>query len=180
MRGLIALALVALALGCGQGMGERPRGIIAVGQPAPAYAARRLDDTPVSLADHRGDVVLLNIWATWCKPCREEIPALETLYQRHAADGFVVAGVSIDQPNEQARIASFAADLGATYPLWHDPDDKVSTIFLSIGVPSSYLIDREGVIRWRHVGPVKADDPALTAALEAALRATAPEAPGGA
>jgi cytochrome c biogenesis protein CcmG, thiol:disulfide interchange protein DsbE len=167
---LLGLAALALALtACEQGMGERPRGIVAVGAPAPPYAARLLDGTPVSLEEHRGEVVLLNIWATWCKPCREEIPALETLYQQHRGDGFLVAGVSIDQPGETERIESFAAALGATYPLWHDPDDKVSTMFLSIGVPASYLIDRQGILRWRHVGPVTADDTALGAALATAL-----------
>lgn len=170
LGGIGALVGAVLAVSaCEQGMGERPRGAVAVGSPAPAYAATLVDGAPVSLETHRGEVVLLNIWATWCKPCREEIPALETLYQRYRGEGFFVAGVSIDQPGETDRIKSFAAALGATYPLWHDPDDKVSTTFLSIGVPASYLIDRQGILRWRHVGPVTADDAALNAALAAAL-----------
>lgn len=178
--GAIAGVLVMVS-GCEQGMGERPRGTVTLGAPAPAYAAALVDGAPVSLAAHRGEVVLLNIWATWCKPCREEIPALETLYQRHRGDGFLVAGVSIDQPGETERIKTFAAELGATYPLWHDPDDKISTTFLSIGVPSSYLIDRQGILRWRHVGPVTADDAALNAALALALAGAeegAAETPG--
>jgi thiol-disulfide isomerase/thioredoxin len=114
-------------------------------------------------------VVLLNIWATWCKPCREEIPALETLHKRHTTAGLRIVGVSIDSPGEEGRIASYAQELGATYPLWHDPDNRVSTTFLAIGVPASYLIGRDGTLRWRHVGPVTANDPSLTAALTAAL-----------
>lgn len=169
-RGSMLLALVALlAAGCDQGADKRSRAMIAVGQPVPSYVARTLGGDTVSLAGQRGKVVLLNIWATWCKPCREEIPALETLHQRHAAEGLLVTGVSIDQGGDSAKIASFAESLGANYALWQDPDDVVSTTFLSIGVPSSYLVGRDGVLRWRHVGPVTADDSSLNAALKAAL-----------
>ena len=146
-----------------------PRETVAVGAPAPHYAAQSLDGAPVALADLRGDVVLLNIWATWCKPCRQEIPALETLHQRHRADGLRVTGVSIDLEGDRNKIAEFAASLGATYTLWHDPEDRASTTFLAIGVPASYLIGRDGTLRWRHVGPITADDGALNAALATAL-----------
>jgi thiol-disulfide isomerase/thioredoxin len=168
-------ATLLVASGCEQGMNRRPSGMVAVGRPAPEYAARTLGGAPVSLAGERGKVVLLNIWATWCKPCREEIPALETLHRRHAAEGLLIAGVSIDVGGDSAKIASFAETLGATYALWHDPDDVVSTTFLSIGVPASYLVGRDGTLRWRHVGPVSADDSSLNAALKAALA----EAPAG-
>jgi len=168
-RATVVAVLALAAVACERSSNERPSGVVAVGAPAPAYASRLLDGTPVTLAEQRGSVVLLNIWATWCKPCREEIPALETLHERHAAEGLRVTGVSIDQPGDSAKIVRFAADLGASYTLWHDPDDKVSTTFLAIGVPASYLIGRDGTLRWRHVGPVKADDAALNAALSVAL-----------
>ena len=162
-----ALILASLlgAIACGGA--ERPA--VAVGAPAPPYEAVTLEGAKVQLAALRGEVVLLNIWATWCKPCRQEMPALDTLYRRHAAEGFHVIGVSIDSPGEEARVREYAADLGASYPLWHDPDNTVSTTFLAIGVPASYLVGRDGVLRWRHVGPVTADDAKLTAALTAAL-----------
>lgn len=162
-----ALCVVLLA---GMGCGDVPKAA-AIGAVAPDYSAQQLDGTPVSLDSRRGKVVLLNIWATWCKPCRQEIPALETLHQRHRDDGLEIIGVSIDQPGMADRIQSFAEELGASYTLWHDPDDRISTTFLAIGVPASYLIDREGVLRWRHVGPVTADDSTLNAALREALAA---------
>ncbi len=152
------------------GCGDAPRAAT-IGAVAPDYAAQQLDGTPVSLDSRRGEVVLLNIWATWCKPCRQEIPALETLHQRHRDEGLEIIGVSIDQPGMADRIDSFAEELGASYTLWHDPDDRISTMFMAIGVPASYLIDREGILRWRHVGPVTADDSTLNAALRAALSA---------
>ena len=146
-----------------------PRATVAVGAPAPSYAAEKADGTPIALADLKGEVVLLNIWATWCKPCRQEIPALETLHQRHRAAGLVVAGVSIDVDEDRQKVAEFAAALGASYAMWYDSDDRVSTTFLAIGVPASYLIGRDGTLRWRHVGPITAEDGALNAALKAAL-----------
>jgi cytochrome c-type biogenesis protein len=171
---LAGLVAAAATIGC---QGERQAGegaddamMVAVGAPAPVYAASTVEGTPASLADLRGQVVLLNIWATWCKPCRQEMPALDTLQRRHGASGLTVIGVSIDEPGARDRIAPFARELGASYTLWHDPADRVSSTFLAVGVPASYLIDRDGTLRWRHVGPVTADDPALTAALREALR----------
>jgi len=128
-----------------------------------------MNGTPVSLADLKGEVVLLNVWATWCKPCRQEIPALDSLHREFGPRGFRVAGVSIDVITDTVAIVGFARDLGASYTLWLDPDDKVSTTFRAIGVPSTYLIDRDGVLRWRHMGPVKATDPVLRAILDSAL-----------
>ena len=117
----------------------------------------------------KGEVVLLNVWATWCKPCREEIPALDSLHREFAARGLRVIGVSIDVAGDTAEIAGFARELGASYALWLDPDDKVSTTFRAIGVPSTALIDRDGVLRWRHMGPVRASDAALRALLDSTL-----------
>ena len=146
-----------------------PRAVVAVGAPVPSYSAEKADGTPIALADLKGEVVLLNIWATWCKPCRQEIPALEALHQRHREAGLVVAGVSIDVDEDRKKVAEFAGALGASYAIWYDPDDRVSTTFLALGVPASYLIGRDGTLRWRHVGPITAEDGALNAALKAAL-----------
>lgn len=164
---LLFFGALLVQAGCSGEKGSFAR--IAIGEAVPAYQAVDISGLQVSLDDLKGDVVLLNIWATWCKPCREEIPALEALWQKHSEDGLRVIGVSIDQPGMEDRVRSFAVELGASYPLWHDPDDRVSMTFMAIGVPASFLIDREGILRWRHVGPVTAEDPALNRALEAAL-----------
>jgi cytochrome c biogenesis protein CcmG/thiol:disulfide interchange protein DsbE len=163
------LVLLTAALACGRADAPRAATGVTVGAPAPAYAAQTLEGTPVALADLKGRVVLLNIWATWCQPCRQEMPALDTLHTRYGGEGLTVVGVSIDEPQTRDRIAGFAQDLGAHYTLWHDPDDRVSSTFLAIGVPASYLIGRDGTLRWKHVGPVTASDGPLTAALTAAL-----------
>lgn len=171
MRAALLLCAVALAACGGENASRTPRAAVAVGSPAPAYAATTMDGAPISLADQRESVVLLNVWATWCKPCREEIPALDSLYREYSSRGLLVTGVSIDVMDDTARIAGFARELGASYPLWLDPDDRVSGTFLAIGVPSSYLIDRNGVLRWRHMGPVRANDPTLRALLDSLLGA---------
>lgn len=167
---MIALSILG-APGCGgAGRGDAPA-VARIGQPAPAYAARSIGGDPVSLADHRGQVVLLNIWATWCFPCRTEIPELQALHARFQGAGLDVIGVSVDAGSEDASVAEFADEYGMTYALWRDPDGRVSTLFAAVGVPATYLIDRGGVLRWSHVGPVTADDPALGRALEEALGA---------
>lgn len=164
--GMLALSITTLACGGGD---AAPATKLAVGAPAPAYSAFKMDGTPVALADLKGEAVLLNVWATWCKPCREEIPALDSLHREFGPRGFRVVGVSIDVITDTTEIAGFARELGASYDLWLDPDDKVSTTFRAIGVPSTALIDRNGVLRWRHMGPVRANDPALRALLDSVL-----------
>ena len=140
-----------------------------VGKPAPDYHAVSLTGDSVSLAGARGRVVLLNVWATWCHPCREEIPILQALHERYAARGLELIGVSVDARGEEDTIREFANDFGMTYPLWLDPDERVQSTFLAIGVPATFLIDRTGVLRWRHVGPVRAADSTLVRELERAL-----------
>jgi cytochrome c biogenesis protein CcmG/thiol:disulfide interchange protein DsbE len=164
LAALLALPLAACATP------DRAR-VPAVGKPAPAYSAVTLDGDSVSLVAQRGKVVLLNIWATWCHPCRDELPVLQRLYEQNAPRGLEIVGVSVDSRGEERKVRDFARSFGLTYPVWHDPDERVSALFLAPGVPASYLIDRTGVLRWRHVGPVRDGDPALRQALEQALEA---------
>jgi peroxiredoxin len=171
MRRLVLALAAAASQACG-GDAASTRQVaatLAVGDAAPAYAATALDGRPVTLAALRGEVVLLNVWATWCQPCREEIPALDSLHREFGARGLRVIGVSIDVSGDASEIAGFARELGASYALWLDPDDRVSTAFRAVGVPSTVLIDRDGVLRWRHMGPVRAADPALRALLDSTL-----------
>jgi thiol-disulfide isomerase/thioredoxin len=91
-QGTLTAALAVAVIGCAR---ERPQPV-QIGQPAPRYAATTLAGDSASIGGLAGKVVLLNIWATWCHPCREEIPYLETLYEKHRADGFDIVGVSVD------------------------------------------------------------------------------------
>lgn len=171
-RAILALS-ASIAIACAP---AADRNTVRIGAPAPPYAATTLAGDSVSLATLRGRVVLLNIWATWCTPCRDEIPVLQALHQQHADDGLEILGVSIDARGEERRISSFAAGIGMTYPIWHDPDEHVSTLYRAIGVPSTYLIDREGVLRWQRIGPIAEGDTAFLRVLSEAL-ATSPGEP---
>lgn len=159
--------LLAFTIACA-GSDDLP-GRVEIGAEAPSYAARNMQGDSVSLALLRGKPVLLNVWATWCLPCKEEIPYLESLHAQHAAQGLQIIGVSVDARGDEAKITEFARDFRMTYPIWRDPDERVNSRFLAIGVPSTYLIDRDGVLRWKHLGTLRATTPGFAAALAEVL-----------
>jgi peroxiredoxin len=165
-RGASAAVFTMLAVAaCGRGVPA-----VEVGRAAPAYSATLLDGTEISLESLRGKPVLLNVWATWCAPCREEIPYLSRLYSQHRADGLEIIGVSIDARGEDEKIADFAHEIGMRYSIWLDPDQRVAATFLAFGVPASYLVDRHGVLRWKHVGVLRPTNAVFTTALEEVLK----------
>jgi DsbE subfamily thiol:disulfide oxidoreductase len=168
--GLACLTVLGAVAAC-SGEGARPLARIEVGQPAPAYASTTLAGDSASLAALRGQPVLLNVWATWCHPCRTEIPELQALHERYAPRGLRVVGVSIDVGGEDAAVRDFVQEFGMTYDVWRDPDGRVSNLFSTIGVPDTYLIDGEGVIRWMHLGPIRTGDTTLVRAIEEAVEA---------
>ena len=155
-------ALAALAMGaCDGGEGELT--------PAPDYSAVTLAGDSVSLADLRGEVVLLNVWATWCAPCRVEIPELQALHEEHGERGLRVVGVTVDSRAALRDVEQFIDELGMTYDIWWDPDHTVLDRFDGHAVPLSVLMDRDGNVRWRHLGMFQRGDPELLAAIEVAL-----------
>ena len=168
-----ATIVVGLIVACVPSADSNP---VRIGAPAPPYSATTLAGDSVSLEARRGRVVLLNIWATWCAPCRDEIPVLQALHEEYSTAGLEIVGVSDDARGEEGRIGAFASRIGMTYPIWHDPDERVSSLYRAIGVPSTYLIDREGVLRWQRVGPLADGDAAFLRVLREAL-ATRPDAP---
>lgn len=118
---------------------------------APDYSAVTLEGNPASLADLRGKTVLVNVWATWCEPCREEMPALQDLQNKFTDSEFVVVGVSIDEKGSTQMIRNFLQSQNITYTIWHDPDDRFQHAFRTIGVPESSLISKDGLIlhQWK-------------------------------
>lgn len=142
-----------------------------LGQPAPEYSAVSLEGAQVSLAGERGHPVLVNLWATWCEPCRFEIPTLAALHERFAPRGLRVVGVSLDDLKTPAELREFAQRRGLTYPLWHDPKGRATQAFRVGILPASFLFDKKGVLVWRQLGMVSAEDAELAAAIERALAA---------
>jgi cytochrome c-type biogenesis protein len=118
---------------------------------APDYKSITLDGAPVSISDYQGKVILVNLWATWCEPCREEMPALGELHSMFPRSDFEIIGVSIDDPGFEKVIIQIMADDNLTYPVWLDPENRFQFMFRTIGVPESFLIDVDGQIvhQWK-------------------------------
>ena len=168
-----ATLVIAVLTGCAEdrtGQADRAQArSVDVGSPAPAYKAVSLAGDSVSLSGQRGKVVLLNVWATWCHPCRTEIPELRQVHAAYASRGRHLIGVSVDAQGSEEAIRAFMSDFEMNYDVWLDPDERVLSNFLVVGVPATFLIDRDGVLRWRKVGPVEPADTSLSAAIERAL-----------
>jgi thiol-disulfide isomerase/thioredoxin len=159
-----------LALGCPgggpKGSGAKDGGI---GSAAPTVQGKTLEGEYLALSDYRGKVVLLNVWATWCAPCRKELPELVALHDRYGKDGFVVLGVSVDQPGARGQVERLVKQFGLDYPIVLDPGG-VGLDALSIrGYPTSFLIGRDGTLRWRRDGLVEPGEGELAGQIKAAL-----------
>ena len=114
-------------------------------------------------------MVFLNLWATWCGPCRYEIPELEKLHNDHAASKFKVVGVSVDEGGDQL-VRDFVNEQKMTYPVALDPEGRLAEMLETTILPTSIILDREGKVVWKHFGVVTVSDPEMTKALEAALK----------
>jgi len=126
---------------------------VKVHYPAPDLSLTNLDGSPASLADYRGKVVLVNLWATWCPPCKEEMPALESFYRKHADDGFTIVAVNDGDPT--GDVVQFVKDYGLTFPIWLDPKYiATEKAFKTLNLPSSFVIDRDGQIVLSWVGGI--------------------------
>lgn len=140
---------------------------VEVGTVAPDFAARDLSGRPVSLRSLRGQVVLVNIWATWCPPCREEMPSMERLYRKVGPEGLKIVAVSVDAASGQVDaggrpggdVAAFAREMGLTFDIWHDPSGEIQRIYRTTGVPESFLVDRQGTIIKKVIGATEWDAP---------------------
>jgi cytochrome c biogenesis protein CcmG/thiol:disulfide interchange protein DsbE len=167
---VLAPALLPLSLACeGRGSGGAAGGAAGVGTPAPAYQGKTLQGEYLALTDFRGKVVLLNVWATWCAPCRKELPELVALHEKHGPQDFTVLGVSVDRPGARGRLEAMVRQFGLGYPIVHDPDGTGLDAFVIQGYPTSFLIGRDGTLLWRRDGIIETNDGELEGQLKAAL-----------
>ena len=134
------------------------------------YAVATLEGDTVSLSSFRGDVVLLNLWATWCAPCRSETPFLQELFEQRKDDGFQIVGISMDTGSAADQVEMFVEEYGVTYTVLHDPQMRGMELYRVLGLPATFLIDREGILRWMRYGPVGETDQDFLTAIEDALR----------
>jgi thiol-disulfide isomerase/thioredoxin len=121
-----------------------------------------VSDRPVSLDTYRGRVVLLNIWATWCVPCRMEMPSMERLHRRFADTDLRVVAVSVDR-GDLSQVRQFVHDMNLTFDVLHDRSGDIQRTYQTIGVPESFLIDRDGLVVKKVVGATEWDTPATVA-----------------
>ena len=136
---------------------------------APEFTVPRLGSGSLALKDFRGGSVFLNFWATWCSPCKKEMPSMERLYRRHKQRGFAIVAISIDTGGTES-VASFVRQLGLTFPIGLDPDLQVANRYTVRALPSSFLIDRTGNIVALAVGPRDWDSSAADAVVDLLLR----------
>ena len=140
-----------------------------IGEAARPYAAATLEGDTVSLESLKGEVVLLNLWATWCTPCREETPYLQEIFEEHRDRGFRIVGASMDTRGQADAVRMFVEEYDVTYTILHDPTMRGMDLYQALGLPATFLIDREGTLRWLRFGPIPEGDPEFLAALEAVL-----------
>ena len=126
---------------------------LAVGKPAPDFSLPDLNDKPYRLSDFRGKVVFLNFWATWCKPCREEMPSMEILNKNFEKDGLVILAVSIDRVTTTKDIPPFVKGMNLTFPVLIDSWGRTDKPYKRMGVPETFIIDQQGIIREIVIGP---------------------------
>ncbi len=126
---------------------------LTVGKVAPDFELPDLTEQEVRLSDYRGKVVFLNFWATWCKPCKEEMPSMEVLYRQFKDDGLVVLAVSIDRVTTKDDIPPFVKSMDLSFPVLVDSWGQTDKRYKLMGVPETYIIDQEGVLREKIIGP---------------------------
>lgn len=139
----VFLALAAILMSLAAQAGE-------LSGPAPKFTLKTFDGKTVNLSDLKGQVVMVNFWASWCTPCRQEMPKLNELYASYKKAGFTLVGINLDEVKADAE--GFMNKVPVKFPVLHDPDGKVADLYKNQAMPSSYFIDRKGNLAYLHQG----------------------------
>jgi peroxiredoxin len=146
---IAALAVLAVTLALSAGAG-------AADVQAPGFTLRSLDGKLVSLAQFKGDVVMINFWASWCGPCRQEMPLLDNIYKQYKDMGFTLLGVNVEPRASGAN--AWLQKTPVSYPILYDPKSQVSQLYQVQAMPTTVIIDRNGIVRFVHNGYVPGDE----------------------
>jgi cytochrome c biogenesis protein CcmG/thiol:disulfide interchange protein DsbE len=161
---LVAVVVAALVVGLAWINRDRLNPVIP-GTPAPDFTVTDLEGAPKTLADYEGKVLLVNIWATWCPPCQEEMPSMQRLREAIPDEDFAILAISVDAPSgerdifgrEGGDLVAFAAEKGLTFTILHDPTGKIQQTYQTTGVPESFVVGRDGLIMRKVAGPTEWD-----------------------
>ena len=123
------------------------------GSKVPNFTFPNINGKEVSLADQRGKVVLVNVWATWCPPCRREMPSMQRLYEKFKGKNFDILAVSIDSESREA-VEPFMRKMNLTFPALLDPGETIRSLYGITGVPESFIIDQQGILVEKIIGPI--------------------------
>ena len=159
--GLILIAIAAMIFipkdaPTSKGPGELGFKPASVNYPAPALKLTDVNGNPVSLTDYHGKIILVNNWATWCPPCKAEMPDLEAYHQAHKNEGFSLIGISAG--DTQKQVADFIEAYGITFPMWLDPQESALAAFETMSLPSSFVIDAGGTVRLAWTGAISLEN----------------------
>ena len=145
-----------------------------VGDPAASFSAFTLGGTEIGVNDLVGAPFMLNIWATWCAPCRQEMPELQQLHDSYSDRGFRVVGVSVDNRSAVGTIEAFVEEIGIDFPIYHDPSWEIVDAYSLLGLPGTFLVDAEGQVVRKWMGPFRP----MEEDVQEDVRALLPEAAG--
>lgn len=137
------------------------------GTRPPAFSGATLDARPLSLADLRGKVAVVTFWASWCVECRDEIPAMERMHRALAQRGFTIVGINVKE--DRLTVGRYAAEMGLTFPLVLDPDGRTQSSYGVVGIPTTFVVGRDGRAVAFGVGPRNWEGPRARALIEALL-----------
>ena len=151
---LIVIAVLFMAAPKSEGKAASPSSVVpvAVNFAAPELTLENIKGETRSLADYRNDVVLVNNWATWCPPCKAEMPTLSAYYNEHNAEGFTI--IAIEAGDEKAAVSEFAQSYNLKFQVWLDPNGAALKAFGNGSLPNSYVIDRSGTVRYAWTGEI--------------------------
>ncbi len=152
---------------------------VTVGSTAPDFEAFTVADstqaaTPVTLEAYKGKVTLLNVWATYCIPCRTEMPSIQRLYEEYKDRGLQVVAVSVDAPGMEQAIRAFAAEYTLSFDVLYDPPGAIQRNYMTVGIPETFLIGKDGIIRYKEIGGREWDAPTIRALVEQLLAESSP------
>ena len=170
VQALFVVLVLALPAACVPEGSAPPR----AGDALPALTARTLSGETVALSEYRGQAVLLNLWATWCPPCRAEMPYFQELSREYGPRGLSVVGLSVDNAGARDLLEAFLVEAGVDYDILLDPGMVSMDELGVLGLPATFLVDTDGVVRHVRAGPVQEGDTLFIREIEAILPAEGP------